>query len=94
MTDPSATANTAAFDHLDSEQAEADFHDALAREQLKEGAHEISDAAADAAGSVREAAIGSATDIVEAARELIRQRPLAALAGAAALAYLYARIRR
>ena len=94
MIDPSATTDSGFCGSRDNEEARVAFEDALAREQLKLGAHEISDAAADAVGSVHEATRDSLTDITEAARDLIRERPLAAVAAVAGLAYLYARLTR
>ena len=94
MTDPLATTDTRAFGGGADKEAGVAFEDALAREQLKDGAHEISDAAADVVGSVRAATLDSFSDIAEAARELIRERPLVAIAAAAGVAYLVARIAR
>lgn len=75
-------------------EASAVHEDALARAQLKDGAHEISDAAADVIDSVRAVTSDSFLEIIETSRELIRARPLAALATAAGIAYLCGRIRR
>ncbi len=73
------------FSHVDDE---------LAREQLKDGAHEISDAAADVAGSISNAATMTLDDIADTARTMIRDNPLVAIAAVAGVAYLLARITR
>jgi ElaB/YqjD/DUF883 family membrane-anchored ribosome-binding protein len=65
-----------------------------ARERLGDGVDEIRAAAADAATSIRDTTRDVAGDVGEILREMIRERPLAAVAAVAAGAYLLAKLTR
>ena len=86
----SANAGVSGRDYADRS---AEREDGLAHAQLTDGAREISGAATDAIGNVREAIAGSFADIAQTLRAVVREHPFTAIATAAGVAYVYARIR-
>jgi ElaB/YqjD/DUF883 family membrane-anchored ribosome-binding protein len=81
-------------EELVAEPLRARFADEFghARERISEGADEIRIAAADIAATVRETASECAADLSGLLRDTVRERPLAALATAAGVAFVVARL--